>query len=238
MSSHFDERPYIQLIETLQRPPQDIRVWLVDGTWVRKYIQKEFNNFAHHYTKPQGVGGDAVTQIPEHEFWIDQGANPAEIPFFVDHLAFEHYLMSQKGWSYQKAEREGIKIEERERNRQGFKGERSFKVNPELTILHSLPDCTIYLTDGKIVRDKLDPRFCSGGHSEVYGYVPENHVWIDNTSVPREWVYYTIHELHEFRDMKLGKEYLAAHKIASRIEWRCRWDNAEVLRQQKQMGLI
>jgi hypothetical protein len=237
---HFDEKPYVTLLEEESNYPEEIEVWLVDGTWVRKYLQREFSNFAHHYSKPKGIGGDAFKCIPEHEFWIDAGVDPAEIPFFIDHLRVEHYLM-RRGMSYELAEKEGTKVEERERHRGSGKELKAYGVNPEIRqiqevrLTSSLPKSIkddpvpirpvqIFLVDGKLVRDKIDPRFCAGGHSEVYGYIPENHIWIDNGSMLREWPFYIIHELHEFRDMLDGMKYPEAHKIASRIEWKCRWD--------------
>ena len=95
----------------------------------------------------------------------------------------------------------------------------------------------IYLADGRIIRDKIDPRFCSGGHSEVYPYVPDHHVWIDNTSLHRECNYYMLHEVHEFRDMENGMKYPEAHRIASRIEWHCRWNPFATLAVMKSLGL-
>jgi hypothetical protein len=237
-SSKFDIRPYIQKIEEIPNYPEQISVYLVDGTWVRKYLQREFSNFAHHYSKPKGIGGDAFKCIPEHEFWIDNGADPAEIPFFIDHLRVEHYLM-RRGMSYELAEKEGTKVEERERHRNlppfathSPKKMKAEGVNPELREIQEalitakkMPaNVQIFLVEGKLVRDKIDPRFCAGGHSEVYGYIPENHIWIDNGSMLREWPFYIIHELHEFRDMVGGMRYPEAHKIASRIEWKSRWD--------------
>lgn len=230
---HFDERPYISMIDEIE----NLTVWLVDGLWVRKYIQKEFTNFAHHETAPRGIGGDAFKEIPENEFWIDLAVNPEEIPYFIDHLLVEHFLMTERGFNYQRAEQEGIKVEERERHRGRFK-ERKVTINPEIQLLQKVGDVEIWLIDGKVVRDKLDPRFVAGGHSEVYDYIPDHHIWIDNASVRADWPFYTVHELHEFKNMQTGKDYLEAHKIASRIEYKTRHDPQELLRQQKQLGIL
>jgi hypothetical protein len=249
--SHYDERPYVTLLEDESNYPEEIEVWLVDGTWVRKHLQREFSNFAHHYSKPKGIGGDAFKCIPEHEFWLDAGVDPAEIPFFIDHLRVEHYLM-RRGMSYELAEKEGTKVEERERGKYKFAFPSGLEVNPELRQIQEVGAGTspiqhraykilgpvqVFLVDGKMVRDKIDPRFCAGGHSEVYGYIPENHIWIDNASMLREWPFYIIHELHEFRDMQGGMKYPEAHKIASRVEWKCRWDRNELYKVQKELGL-
>lgn len=237
MNSHFDERPYVQMIDEVEHIPENITAWLVDGLWVRKYIQREFTNFAHHDTKPRGIGGDAFEQIPEHEFWFDQAVKPEEVPYFLDHLLVEHFLMTERGYNYQKAEQEGIKVEERERHRTRFKGERKFDINPELSLIQKAGNLEIYLVNGKVVRDKIDPRFVAGGHSDVYGYIPDHHVWIDDASLLGDRPFYILHEVHEFRDMEIGKDYLDAHKTASRIEWKCRHNPQELLRQQKQLGL-
>ena len=228
MTSHFDEKPWLRKLDEFGQTS----VWLVDGTWVRKYLQKEFTNFAY-WRHPL-----FRSVIPNDEFWIDEGSTPEEHQLFVDHMLIENYMMS-RGYPFKKAEQEATRVEARERHRGATVTERKLsKFTPELRKLGQTSDIEIFLVDGKMVRDKIDPRFCHGGHDLVYEYVPDKHIWIDNTTVPHEWPYLTIHEVHERNKMNLGEKYLDAHPKCSRIEWKCRQDDQELLRQQKELGLI
>ena len=103
---HFDEKPYIRLLEEIG----PIKVWIVDGGWVRQHIEKEFTNFC------QGHHPSFREKMPADEFWIEMGANESEIPFFVDHLLVERYCLEQ-GKSFNAAEEEATKVEQGERKR-------------------------------------------------------------------------------------------------------------------------
>jgi hypothetical protein len=238
---HFDEKPYLRLLEEIG----PFKIWLVDGTWVRQHIEREFTNFC------QGHHPSFKGKMPPDEFWIDAGANEKEIPFFVDHLLVERYCL-EHGKSFKVAEAEGTDVEERERKRADINSSTksalsaSFDADPESLVkaieIKLLQECEkfglhIFLVDGQLVRDKIDLRFCAGGHSEVYAYVPDHHVWIDNASMPREWNFYMLHEVHEFRDMENGLKYPDAHRIASRVEWHCRWNPWSVRPVMMNLGL-
>ncbi len=222
----FDQRPYLNLLETIGQ----IRIFEVDGKWIRKHLNREYTNWA------QGRDSRFKEVIPPNEFWIDTGFNPDELQFFIDNMLTQWYLLGQ-GYSRTYAETEGIKVEERERKRGAVRERKPSPKNCEIKMLQRRDTLEIYLVDGKKVR-KIDPRFCHGGHDLVYDYVPDKHVWIDNTAVVNEWLYLIIHEVGEHDDMAIGKPYNEAHKKWSRIEWECRWDAQELLRQQKQLGLI
>lgn len=225
---HFDEKPWISKIEEIG----PISIWLVDGAWIRKYDQKEFTNFAQ-WRHP--LFKDI---IPENEFWIDQGAGPEEHTFFIEHMLYENHLQS-RGMAFKKAEVEAIRVEERERHRGAKITERKlYNFSPERALLQKVGDVEVYIVDGKMVRDYIDTRFCHGGHDLVYEYIPDKHVWIDNTTVPNEWQYLIVHELLERNKMEMGEEYSEAHPKCSRMEWKCWHDPEELLRQQKQLGLV
>lgn len=226
--SHFDERPYIRELENWD----PISVWEVDGAWVRKNQQKEFTNFAQwRHPLFKGI-------IPANEFWIDQGSSPEEHKFFIEHMLHENYLQS-RGLAFKKAEREATRVEERERHRVPGTVVRSLsKFAPERQLIQKVGEVEIFAVDGKMVRDNIDPRFCHGGHDWVYSYVPDKHIWIDDTVVQGEWPYLMVHELMERNKMELGEEYGKAHPACSKIEWKCRHDHQELLRQEKELGLL
>ena len=105
-----------------------IRIWLVDGEYVRKSIDEEFTNFGQHYRFPY---------IPVDEFWIDKEAQDTEYPFFVDHLFIEFNLM-KGGMSYDDAI--GKADDAELRNRRKSKDDKTILKNsnglPDLAAVH------------------------------------------------------------------------------------------------------
>jgi hypothetical protein len=71
--------PYIQLVQRHGR----IKIWTVDGSWVRKNLDEEFTNFGHHYSCPE---------IPKDELWLDREGDPDEHRFFIHHMVVERDL--------------------------------------------------------------------------------------------------------------------------------------------------
>ena len=49
--------------ESAELDGQTIQVWVVDGEYIRTYVDEEFTNFGQHYRFPY---------IPENEFWLDR----------------------------------------------------------------------------------------------------------------------------------------------------------------------
>jgi len=226
--NHFDEKPYIEKIETIG----PFEVWLVDPTWICRFIEREFTNFAQPLN-PRFKG-----KIPPREFWIAQGVDPMEIDLFIDHMMVEYELM-KRGWSYKTAEAEAIRIEQRERARGSgpfFEAKKQLDLKAERKLIEAAGELKIFLVDGKLVR-VTDPRFCSGGHSRVYpAYVPDHHVWIDDTSPQREWNYFILHEVNEFFEME-DLPYPTAHKHSSRLEYGCRWNSLKLITEMAKLGL-
>ena len=149
----------------------------------------------------------------------------------------QHRLMAH-GIPYFRAEREAIRVETRERNRSTFSGVRQLgKVNPELQVRKRVGPLEIWIVDGRLVR-KIDPRFCVGGHDMVYGYVPNNHIWLEKDTPHRDLDYNEVHEMGERKDMTMGYSYPVAHAKWSRIQTDCYHDKNELLRQMKLFGLV
>ena len=201
----------------------DITVWLVDGFYVRKNLDEEFTNLRQHYR---------FNCIPENEFWIDREANADEQPFFIDHLLIEHRLM-KKGIPYVKAIELADRKEKAERRKaEGIPPDKSKgEVNPaivHLQIITKASDATVWLVDGRLVRDLYDIDFTEGGHDWVYKFVPKGEVWIDNDVEPEERPYILLHELHERNLMKKGLTYNEAHADSSKIEYHTKHNPKEL----------
>jgi hypothetical protein len=214
--------PYIKKIDDRGR----LAIWLVDGSWVRTNADEEFNSYGHHYTHPS---------IPEDELWIDQGAHPDELQFFIDHLLVEHRLMAE-GKSYQVAVSAADRKERMERHRAGDlkRLTHSGKQLPNAEDVHVRlwkkmdNGVSVWIVNGHLVRSGFDIDFTEGGHDHVYEFVPQNEVWIDNDVQEKERPYVLFHELHERNLMIRGWTYEKAHADSSRIEFRYRHRPDEV----------
>ena len=198
----------------------DLKVWIVDGAYIRSHVDEEFVNFGQHYR---------YTYIPINELWLDREAEHDERRFFIDHLLVEHRLMAA-GMPYQQALPKADQAERRERRRSG---DMSSMTNHG----QNLPDgkdvherlwqklktgISVYIVNGRLVRSVFDIDFTEGGHDYVYEFVPENEVWIDDAIVEAERGYVLLHELHERNRMAKGVPYDTAHAESSRLEYHCR----------------
>ena len=208
--------PYVQQIGNRG----DLKVWIVDGIYIRGHIDEEFTNFGQHYR---------YSYIPKDEFWIDREAKQDETQFFIDHLLVEHRFMA-KGMSYGEALVKADQAERRERRRagdlrllrrHGQELPKSIQVHERLwkKLENGL---TVWLVNGRLVRSVFDVDFTAGGHDHVYEFVPENEVWIDNDIEEEERPYVLLHELHERNRMAKGWPYSKAHAESSELEYRCR----------------
>jgi len=192
-------------------------IWLVDGEYIRGQIDEEFTNFGQHFR---------FSFIPKNELWLDQEATPDERAFFIDHLLTEWRLMHD-GASYDEALAAADDVERRERKRNGD----ALPIGPagsagfaHVRCLHTTANgLNVWLVNGRLVRDKYDIDFTEGGHDQVYTFIPEREIWLDNDVEPEEWGFVLLHELHERNRMANdGIWYDAAHAESSRLEWRCR----------------
>ncbi len=198
----------------------NLKIWIVDGSYIRGKIDEEFTNFGQHYRYPY---------IPIDEFWIDKEAEHDERQFFIDHLLVEYRLMA-KGMSYADALTEADREERKERRRAGDVKQltRQGKELPDAKQVHEHlwkkleNGVSVWIVNGRLVRSVFDIDFTAGGHDHVYEFVPENEVWIDDAIVESERGYILLHELHERNLMARGWTYDKAHADSSRLEYHCR----------------
>lgn len=208
--------PYLEKIDELGK----LRVWIVDGVYIRGHIDEEFTNFGQHYRYPY---------IPPDELWIDREAEHDERRFFIDHLLVERRLM-EKGMSYDKALEEGDREERKERRRAGDVGKLTQKGRklPEGRDVHERlwkkleNGISVWIVNGRLVRSVFDIDYTAGGHDYVYEFVPQNEVWIDDAIEEEERPFVLLHEMHERNRMASGWPYSKAHAESSRIEYHCR----------------
>jgi hypothetical protein len=210
------EKPYIKKVEDRG----DLKIWIVDGAYIRGHIDEEFTNFGQHYR---------YHYIPINELWVDHESEDNELQFFIDHLLVEYRLMA-KGMSYEKALPMADREERKERRHAGDESLLTHKntILPKGEDVHEQlwkrmeNGISVWIVNGRKVRSVFDIDFTAGGHDHVYEFVPENEVWIDNDIVEEERGYVLLHELHERSRMAKGWPYSKAHTESSRLEYHCR----------------
>jgi len=208
--------PYVKLLDERG----GLKIWIVDGEYIRGHIEEEFTNFAQHNQFPF---------IPENELWIDRATNIGDQKFYIDNMLTMHRLTA-KGVKYGPALAAAELEERRERRRSAdFKRETgNGQKLPEGKDVHLKlwrkleggPD--VWIVDGRLVRSVFDIEFTEGGHDRVYKFVPAGEVWIDNDLEEEERPYVLLHELHERGLMGKGWSYDRAHAASSRLEFHCR----------------
>lgn len=201
--------------ERYVRKSGDLEVWIVDGSWVRKNIDEEFNNYGHHYS---------YREIPKGELWLDRETDPDEQKFYIGRMRLEYHLR-EKGIDEETARRRANAHERRQRIRAGDlrkvkKGKavvQPYAVHERLwkTLSNGVQ---VWFVKGRLVRSVYDLEFTEGGHEHVYEFIPRDEVWIDNDIHPDEQGYVLFHELHERNLMSQGMDYDTAHAEASRLE--------------------
>jgi hypothetical protein len=208
--------PYLKKIDERN----GLKIWAVDGGYIRSHIDEEFTNFGQHYR---------YHYIPQNEFWIDQGTKSDEWRFFIDHLLVEYRLMEQ-GIPYKKAI-VAADIEERKERRRARDLSRFTHHGqklPDAKDVHirlwkkTKSGLSVWVVNGRLVRSVFDIDFTAGGHDYVYEFVPQNEVWIDDDIGESERGVVLFHELHERNLMAHGLNYDKAHAESSRLEYHLR----------------
>lgn len=199
----------------------NISVWLVDGGRVRKDLSENFVQSSHH---------THFSFIPTDEFWIDIDTDFHEHRFFIDRFFAERTLM-RNGMKLEKAEKIGAMLEQHEReeslSREILKLKDSRKslierIHRKHFTPYSSNKLTIWIVDGKLVRDLIFLDYDAGGHDRVYPWIPEQEIWIEEALPEEERRFILLHELHERFLMGTGKKYPEAHHGATIIEDRFR----------------
>jgi len=79
-------------------------------------------------------------------------------------------------------------------------------------------DYTIWVVDGSVLRFLGEIEFNIGGNHWVYPYIPEDEVWIEETSSGFDMTANAVHEVIEAELMMQGYDYDTAHAMASSRE--------------------
>jgi hypothetical protein len=77
---------------------------------------------------------------------------------------------------------------------------------------------SVWLVDGRYIRDKICEDFVNFGQHFVFNFIPKHEFWIAQESSPDELNYYVTHLLVEHRLMASGMEYESAYQGAAKAE--------------------
>ncbi len=194
---------------------RNLKVFIVDGSYIRKNISNDFTNFGQHY---------ALDFIPENELWIDKESNPNEIDYFLKNLIVQRRLM-KGGKSFLEAVISGSEAEKKERAKSdlakkvAYLGLNEIAEKSKKEKIFGFFDFSVWIVSGELVRNSLYIDFTAGGHDRVYDFIPKGEVWIDDDLSGKEIMYVLIHELHERRLMIKGRSYVQGHNSALRVEY-------------------
>jgi hypothetical protein len=207
-------------------PELSVSVWIVDGEYIRTFLDEEFTNFGQHYRFPF---------IPENEFWLDKEGENDESNYFIEHLKVEWNLMRQ-GSSYPEAIVQADLVERAMRLKDS---DITLVQNPvtkiidptkfRLKLIKALDNgLKVWLVDGKLIRTFIHIDFTQGGHEYVYEFVPPGDIWIDNDIAWQERGFVILHEMNELNLMREGWAYTKAHENSSTLELHCRQNPSEL----------
>jgi hypothetical protein len=169
---------------------------IVDGCNIRNSLDIEF-----------GVIGDRslYPYIKPGEVWLEKYFLPEKTAILTNFLR-KKKLAKRLGYEAAKAKQRPKKID-----RQAVK-------YCHLQKLGRFGKAAVHLVDGRLVRQKLDPNFCFGGHHLVYKYIPRGEVWLDDAVDTAELRFIAVHELFELELMRAGKDYTNSHDFANAAE--------------------
>jgi hypothetical protein len=189
-------------------------VYLVDATKVRE-TSKNHDDFSHvgtHVTYPW---------VPDREVWIADTIPERERKFLI-----------KNGVAQYEAKRKGIKdwyghaveLERQERAKVDgyeFVGKhKQDEVEVRSKVYCKIADVTVWLVDGRKVRDVYRTNFVCGGNAGPYPWIPEKEIWIEKDMPEKEIIITSLHEYVEYvlmRDRKMS--YAEAHPISLCVDW-------------------
>lgn len=197
-------KPYIKQLGSKGK----IKIWQVDGNYIRNKLDTNFNNSGHHYS---------FNLIPLNEIWIDKDFSKRGDEKLLTDQCLKEIELIKKGHSLYNAMTLASKQAKKEREKLNPISVKDTYKNIHVKKLdkYSGNGINVWLINGKLVRDVFYIFFTEGGHHYVYKFVPENEVWVDDSLNPDEYGYVIFHELIERNLMKYDKlTYNQAHDIA------------------------
>ncbi|MCX7834341.1 MAG: hypothetical protein N2490_09050 [Ignavibacteria bacterium] len=101
--------------------------------------------------------------------------------------------------------------------------EEKYPINIYRYYLGNRGNYNLWIIDGTLIRKEIFSDFIYGGNPEVYKFIPEGEIWIDNSINCEELELTILHEINESKLMKEhGMTYLDAHDSSLSVELQMR----------------
>lgn len=86
-------------------------------------------------------------------------------------------------------------------------------------LIGQFKDYEIFLVNGTVIRNQIDPDFLGGGNGSRYKFIPINEIWIEDNTAEADLIPYIVHEITEAYEMKNDQlSYQDAHELATELE--------------------
>jgi hypothetical protein len=203
-------------------------VYLVSEEDIRniKLEYEEFTNFAIH--------DQFESLIPKNEIWIGKEVSEGERKFFINN-AVKLYNLINSGVDIAEAYDKALMYEKSLREKScGIKRStaKSEKNPPKELYVEQYGkignDITVWIVNGKIVRDLYKTDYVEGGHGFIYSWIPKNEIWIEKDIEEDEMPFILYHEYVELKLMRdKDMDYEDAHEIAAKKEFEMRKEKSK-----------
>ena len=212
-------------------------IFIVNDEKIRNSAQyaEEFSDYGVNIGK-KGLATLNFKFIPENEIWIAKSIKPAERHFINDN-ALSYIKAVERGVDPGVAYDNAIKHEQVSRkkdliNKLHIKKHKEIE-NPAHkdvpkkvylkkwgTIKDPNDKVSIFLVNGRAIRDLYKTDYVEGGHAYVYDWIPNDEIWIEKSVKPDEAPVIVLHEFLERTLMKYRHfPYVRAHVAASKAEF-------------------
>ncbi len=179
-------------------------VWIVDG---EKVCLQLFPDFI------MGGNDQRYRFNPPGDMWIDNRIGIEELHYTSAHELIERKFMLERGWSYDRAHEEGgLLVEKRMRARNNrFVANRG---EPYRAYYGRRNGMSVWIVDGPLVRDTLNPDFCYATHDLKSEFVPAGEIWLDSAMAVEEAIYSLRHQVIERELLLQGRKWGTAYETA------------------------
>jgi hypothetical protein len=206
-----------------------IKVYVVNGNAVRNSSKasEEFGGSSTHANLP--------TTVPENEIWIEDDVKPEERPILI-HSDLYQIRMMMHGMSLGKAYDLQIKKEKDYRESISLSKKHPLSTNkpadPSIYLKKygyiKSGSINVWIVSGEKVRNRYKTDWIEGGNPAVYGFNPNDEIWLEFGIHEEEFPCILLHEYVEMNIMMYrGLDYNHAHEIAAKVEWQMRCDDTK-----------
>lgn len=100
-------------------------------------------------------------------------------------------------------------------------------IKPYIKKVGTFSKFTIWIVDGKYIRDNIDPEFTNFGQHYRFIFIPKNELWIDRGHSSEELGYFVKHMIVQHKMMSEGHSYYVALEHGVNAEKKLRKKSAD-----------